>query len=348
MASVDVLVPCYNYGRFLRDCVASVLAQQGVELRILIIDNASADDSLAVARDLAAGDGRVDVLAHAVNRGATFSYNEGIDWASSEYFLILDADDFLVPGALARAAAVMERNPLISFTHGIEARLEADGNVRAFQMKPGDPELLVATGLDFIRRLCRTPVNDIGANTVIRRTSAQKQIGYYRGSLPYTDDLEMWLRLASVGSVGCIRTIQAVRRYHAARMSVHYQSVQVRDFVERERAFESFFANEGRTIVEANLLMAEARRGLGEHAYWSAISHFSRGQGRTGAELMRLSHQRRPRALMLPPLGWLVKMERPFGRASEIISEAISFRRRIGRAAGRVGNAEGPQAKQSG
>lgn len=344
MANVDVVIPCYNYGHFLRDCVVSVLAQEGVGLRILVIDNASTDDSLAVARELAARDCRVEVSAHSVNRGATFSYNEGIDWASSEYFLILDADDFLAPGALARATAIMDGNPRIAFTHGIEARLEADGNVRIHQVKAGEPQTLVTTGLDFIQQLCRTPVNDIGANTVIRRTSAQKQVGYYRESLPYTDDLEMWLRLASAGSVACIRTVQAVRRYHASRMSVHYQSVQVRDFVERERAFESFFANEGGFIARADLLMAEARRGLGEHAYWSAIAHFSRGQWRTGLELMRLSHQRRPRSLGLPPLGWLLKMERPFGRAADVLSETIFFRKRTGSVAG---STEDRRAEQS-
>lgn len=336
MASVDVVVPCYNYGHFLRDCVASVLAQKEVGLRVLIIDNASTDDSLAVAKELAATDSRIEVLAHSVNRGATFSYNEGIDWASSKYFLILDADDLLASGALARAIAVMQNNSRIGFTHGIEARLEADGNTHEPLVKEGEPKLLVTTGLDFIRRLCRTPVNHIGANTVIRRTSVQKQVGYYRGSLPYTDDLEMWLRLASAGSVACIRAVQAVRRYHSSRMSVHYQSVQVRDFIERERAFESFFANEGGIIADADLLMAEARSGLGEHAYWSAIAHFSRGQTRTGVELMRLSHQRRPRSFGLPPLGWLMKMERPFGRAADVLSEARFFRRKAGRFTGSV------------
>lgn len=347
MASVDVVIPCYNYGRFLGDCVASVLAQESVQLRILIIDNASTDDSLNVARELAASDDRVEVLAHSINRGATFSYNEGIDWAASEYFLILDADDLLAPGALARAATVMDDNGRVSFTHGVEARLEADGNVRAFEIKSG-PDLLVTTGLDFIRRLCRTPVNDIGANTVIRRTSVQKDVGHYRGSLPYTDDLEMWLRLANAGSVACIRTVQAVRRYHASRMSVHYQSVQVRDFVERERAFESFFANEGITIPEADLLMAEAQRGLGEHAYWSAISHFSQGHRHIGTELMRLSHQRRPRAFLLPPLGWLARMDRPVGRAADIISKAISSGKRKGHAAREAGSTKAPEAEHSG
>ena len=54
MPSVDVIVPCYNYGRFLRECVESVLDQDGVDVRVLIIDDASADDTPDVGRALAA------------------------------------------------------------------------------------------------------------------------------------------------------------------------------------------------------------------------------------------------------------------------------------------------------
>ena len=50
MASVDIIIPNYNYARFLPACVESVLAQDVRPLRILIIDNASTDDSVAVAR----------------------------------------------------------------------------------------------------------------------------------------------------------------------------------------------------------------------------------------------------------------------------------------------------------
>ncbi|TCN31291.1 glycosyltransferase family 2 protein [Sinorhizobium americanum] len=327
MASVDVVVPCYNYGHFLGDCIASILTQKGVDLRVLVIDNASKDDSVAIARNLAAQDRRIEILAHATNKGATFSYNEGIDWGASEYFLILDADDALAPGALARAAAVLDRRPDISFTHGIEARLEANGVVRSQAAKPRGPQVEVTRGVEFIQRLCRIPVNNIGANTVIRRMSAQKQAGYYRASLPYTDDLEMWLRLATLGDVASIKIPQAIRRYHSSRMSVDYK--QLRDFTEREAAFESFFANEGRAIPSAELLMAKARRGLGEHAYWSAISHFFRGQGRTGADLLRLSHRWRPNAALLPPLQWILKMDRPLERAAEIVSEMPPLRRWI-------------------
>ncbi|MGH6762239.1 MAG: glycosyltransferase family 2 protein [Phyllobacterium sp.] len=327
MSTVDIVVPCYNYGRYLKDCIGSVLAQQGVQARILIIDNCSTDDSLSIARELAAQHPEIEFVAHDANRGATFSYNEGIDWASSDYFLILDADDVLAPGALARAVALLDNDPQISFTHGIEARLQTDGFVGPFDPPPAGPEWTLSSGQAFIERLCRTPVNSIGANTVIRRTSAQKQVGYYRAALRYTDDLEMWLRLATVGSVASIRQVQAIRRYHDQRMSVHYQSVQLRDFIEREAAFESFFAHEGKALTEAAQLRGLARKGLGEHAYWSAVSHFWRGYGGVGRQLLQFSHERRPRAVLLPPIQWLLRMDRPMGRMGEIASEALSFHR---------------------
>ena len=68
MSRVDVIVPCYNYGRFLRECVESVLTQP-VDVRVLIIDDASTDDTPEVAAALAAEDGRVEFRRHAVNRG---------------------------------------------------------------------------------------------------------------------------------------------------------------------------------------------------------------------------------------------------------------------------------------
>ena len=45
MSSVDVVVPCYNYGRYLRACVGSILSQRDVDVRVLIIDDKSSDDS---------------------------------------------------------------------------------------------------------------------------------------------------------------------------------------------------------------------------------------------------------------------------------------------------------------
>ena len=58
------------------------------------------------------------VVGHAENKGHIDTYNEGIAWASAEYFLLLSADDLLVPGALKRAVEVMDANPDVVLTYG--------------------------------------------------------------------------------------------------------------------------------------------------------------------------------------------------------------------------------------
>ncbi|WP_046866116.1 glycosyltransferase family 2 protein [Microvirga massiliensis] len=330
MPGVDVAIPCYQYGRFLRGCVESVLSQGIDDLRVIIIDNASPDDSLEVARQVASEDRRVEVLAHPTNLGPHVSYNEGIAWASADYFLLLDADDLLAPGCLSRAVSIMEDHPEISFTHGVEVRFSLDDGLPDVPATGSGWE--IQTGAEFIRNLCRTPVNNVGAPTVVRRTSAQKRVGYYRPELPYTDDLEMWLRLASEGSVAQTASVQALRRVHGSQMSVQFQTAhQVRDFQEREAAFVSFFSREGRSLQGAACLLQDARRGLGEHAYWSAISHVCRGYGRAGLELFEFSRTRRPMGGFLPPIGWLLRMDRPMSRIADIGAETFGWKQQTGR-----------------
>lgn len=65
---MDVVIPCFRYGSMLPDAVHSVLSQEGVEVRVLIIDDASGDGSADVARALARGDSRVAVRVHEQTR----------------------------------------------------------------------------------------------------------------------------------------------------------------------------------------------------------------------------------------------------------------------------------------
>jgi glycosyltransferase involved in cell wall biosynthesis len=325
VASIDVAVPCYQYGSFLRACVTSILAQDVSALRVLIIDNASTDDSLAVARELASADPRVEVVAHGRNLGATASYNEGIEWSSADYFLLLDADDMLAPGCLARAVALMEDNPDVSFTYGVELRQSfSAGDVHVASQPAGEVDWQIVAGRDFIERLCRRPINHVGATTVVRRTRAQKQVGHYRSEIPYTDDLDMWLRLATVGNVAYTSAVQAFRRLHASQATRHYTDVPVRDFVERERAYACFFEAEGRTLAHSTRLHRQARSGLVGQAYWSGLSHIFRAQPRTGWALLRYAWQRSPSTVVLPPLGYLLQMDRPLGRLAEVMVEGIT------------------------
>src|SRR4051794_23080155 len=67
--TVSVVVPCFNYARYLPQSVQSALDQADVAIDVIVVDDRSTDDSLAVANALAEGDPRVQVVAHEVNQG---------------------------------------------------------------------------------------------------------------------------------------------------------------------------------------------------------------------------------------------------------------------------------------
>ena len=129
MSSVSVVIPCYRYGHYLAECVASVLDHQpGVDVRVLIIDDASPDDSAEQARALAAADPRIEVRVHAQNMGHIATYNEGLlEWADGDYSVLLSADDRLTPGALTRAAGLLDARPEVGFCYGHPVHFQHPG-----------------------------------------------------------------------------------------------------------------------------------------------------------------------------------------------------------------------------
>src|SRR4051794_21194045 len=120
MASFSVVIPCYRYGHFLEEAVSSVLDDQdGVDVRALIIDDASPDDSAEVAQKIAGRDNRVEVVVHEANKGHLATYNEGLlEWADGDYSVLLSADDRLTPGALRRAGDLLDKHPDVAFAFG--------------------------------------------------------------------------------------------------------------------------------------------------------------------------------------------------------------------------------------
>jgi glycosyltransferase involved in cell wall biosynthesis len=330
MPYVDIVVPCYKYGHFLRDCLASICTQEGVDLRVLVIDDASPDDSFAIATGLAAKDPRVEVVRHHENRGLMATLNEGIDWAESDYFLVLSADDLLVPGCLARAVTVMERHPEVGLFHGAELDLHPGGSIPVpDETKQAIAGTRFATGLDYVKLTCRSPINHVGTSTAFIRTSVQKAVGYYNLQLPHTSDFEMWLRIAAIADVAKTDAVQGIRRYHGANMSDFYFSVATRDFSERLAGFECFFATAGKELLEAEQLRSLALRRLAEEAYWSGLAQAMRGQLGVARDLVGFAFRLAPTFSVLPPVGYLLRRQDSFQRVVEVLGEAVFGKRQV-------------------
>ena len=112
---VSVILPVYNAGEYLRPAVDSILNQTFPDFELIIIDDCSPDDSLAVARTYEA-DPRVRVLANAQNRGRSFSDNYAATFARGRYIAKMDADDVARPDRLQRQVAFLEQNPAVGLT----------------------------------------------------------------------------------------------------------------------------------------------------------------------------------------------------------------------------------------
>jgi len=311
MCSIDVIIPNYNYGRYLRACVESALGQDIESLRVVVIDNASTDDSLPIARGLAARHAGVEIIAHETNRGAQASWNEAIDVAASDYFMILCADDLLAPGALRRAVDAMEQDERIAFTHGAEIALQGEAAPELIPQTPQNEEWCTIRGEDFIAASCQDPANYINGGTMVIRTAAQKRAGHFRPHLRYTDDLEMMLRLALQGRVAQTRAVQAIRRLHGANMSELYASERASELQHRRAAFESFLDHEGRTMPNAGALRARMHNGIASRAYWWAVRELLRGRAHSARELFSLSVSLRPATAIVPPVSYLFRRRAP-------------------------------------
>lgn len=328
MASIDVAVPCYNYEQYLRDCVTSILSQNVRDLRVLIIDNASTDRSLDVARALATEDARVSIVAHSENLGPHASYNEGIDWAEADYFLLIDADDIIAPGALERAMSVLDENPGVSLAYGLDvAEAFGAGEMPAVAMSSAETDWQIVDGNAFIRRRADVANHlSVGSSSVVRRTTAQKAVGHYRKELPFTDDVEMWLRLATTGDVASTTAVQSVRRLHGQQLTAGYRNAPLRMFTAELAAFESFFDNEGASHPEAGALRRQVRRMLAKSALYYGLSLMREGDDKNGSDLVKFSLRSWP-SFTLPRLAKNIwSLDRPVQRLGGLLTASLPGR----------------------
>lgn len=297
---VSVVVPCYNYGDVLPGCIRSILDQDGVEVRVLIIDDCSTDGSADIARGLAAAEDRVEVRIHEVNRGHIATYNEGLlEWADREYTALVSADDLLTPGALRRAADVLGANPTVGFVYGHAAWWEDDKPLPAARVEPTG--VTVWAGMEWLRIISRLGHTVISAPEVVVRTSVQQSIGGYRPELPHTADAEMWMRFAVHSDVAYIKGVdQAYYRIHGKKMS--NGRVPLVDLHQRRAAYDTLFEDHGARIPDAERLRLSAARGMAKEALWRACRAYERRRTETTpiAELVDFAHTTYPDTPRLP------------------------------------------------
>jgi Glycosyl transferase family 2 len=300
MSRVDVIIPCYKYGHFLRSCVESVLSQEGVDARVLIIDDASPDHTAEVATEFVRRDRRVEFRRHVVNQGHCATYNEGLLWATGDYTLLLSADDLLTPGALLRASRLMDAHPDVGFTYGRVLTFETDEPLPQPSTISGDCPWQIMSGAAWLEAVCQQGANSVASPEVTVRTRVQRELGGYRKELPHSGDMEMWLRFAAHASVGILNATQAYYRMHQDNMHHAYRGVA--EFQQERAAFACLFREYGKRIPNADALQRRAYASLSRRAFRRAADCFERGETDACRQFLELAVDLYPQ----------IRLERPW------------------------------------
>jgi glycosyltransferase involved in cell wall biosynthesis len=270
LPTVSVVIPCYNYGHFLADCVHSVVGQRGVETRVLIIDDASTDDSAAIAEELARQHPQVEVKVHRENRGHIRTYNEGLlEWATGEYVTLLSADDELPPGSLERSVRLLAAHPAVGMVYGGIQEFGENSTTSATAARRATA--IVYPGAAWLRKRCREAVNVVPTPGTVLRTDVQRLVGGYDPLLTHAGDFDMWLRVALVSDIGYVGgPPQGRYRVHGSSMSDAVYRDKLADVRQRKAVFDSLFAQHGSALARAGIAAAPTYARLASQPLWWA------------------------------------------------------------------------------
>jgi glycosyltransferase involved in cell wall biosynthesis len=222
---LSVTVTNYNYGRFLGPCIESVLNQTFGDFELILIDNASDDDSVEVMRHYEGTDERIIVIAHERNQGMHASLCEGVDRSRGRYRVQIDADDWvLTPDAFATQVRLLDDHPEVAFVYASLTQIDSDGKV-FFVSRPYPGDVIVP-GEVAVEQILHFNLNDTG--TMIRLDAYRRTAGYPERS-PHISDTQMASRLCAVGDVAYIDRPLYAFHQHGTNLHFRHQAPVMRD-----------------------------------------------------------------------------------------------------------------------
>jgi glycosyltransferase involved in cell wall biosynthesis len=185
--SVTVLLPVHNGSQTLRQAVDSILNQDETDFELLIVDDASTDDSLAIAHGYSRRDSRVTVVARGRSSGLASALNEGLIRASHEFVARMDADDQSLPSRLRIQREFLDTSPAVVAVGSAVLHMGARRDFDHLVEPPQTP-----------REIARTlqTENCIYHSSVMMRRTAVLDLGGYRTEFLHAEDYDLWLRLS--------------------------------------------------------------------------------------------------------------------------------------------------------
>ena len=235
--AVTIIIPAYNAARFLSQTLESVLAQTRRDWELIVIDDGSKDETVAIAEAFAAKDARIHVSVYP-NGGVVVARNRGFAESKPEipYIAYLDHDDLWEHDFLTTLLPLLEANLAAVGAHGIARFIDAEGIAcEAFGEKIWPPERLAVTG-NRVAPLENDKPTSFAAEAVINciatpgqavfRRRAIERAGLFRPDTNPCDDWDLYLRLTQAGDIAFVNKIVMGWRQHETNVSKDWTRIE--------------------------------------------------------------------------------------------------------------------------
>jgi glycosyltransferase involved in cell wall biosynthesis len=202
--TITVLMPVFNAENYLTESIQSVLNQTYADFELLIVNDASTDNSRKVIKSF--DDSRIRLVDNPTNLGVTKTLNRGLSIARGEYIARQDADDRSYPNRLSQQLRFLKDNPEVVLLGSSARAIDAAG-------KPMKMTLRSPVGLPAIRWTLMFNTAFIHTSVMFNKRIIWEEMGGYNELFPRSQDFELWSRVARRFVVGNLPQVLVDRRH---------------------------------------------------------------------------------------------------------------------------------------
>lgn len=272
---ISVCIPAYNGEKYIRQAIDSIINQSYRDFELIILDDNSVDNTTEIVSYF--DDPRIRLIKNKKRLGLVNNWNACVELANGEYVYLMHQDDVMMPNNLLKKKIFLEENNRLGFVHSnILTINHANDVVGGHWMENKLPNRdQVYIGIDFFKYLALASGNFVCCPTVMFKKVCWECLGGFDSRLPFTVDMEMWLRISTQFDVAYIADPLLYYRKHDEQETQRFSKMG-KEIYEVERAIEIAIKEHlGKLVVPG--LLYQARRNLITHSIGMSKWKFKKG-----------------------------------------------------------------------
>lgn len=210
---VSICIPTYNGSRYIGHAITSVLNQTLTDFELIIVDDCSRDNSETLIKSF--NDRRIKYHKNPRRLGLVGNWNKCVELSNGKYVCIFHQDDIMMPENIEQKVNILRENPKVGMVHSNVSQISSKDELISeyWYFKPDPKQNGVHVGSEFLKDLLFGPNIVCCPSAVVRRECYDK-LGRFDPSLPFTADLEMWMRIALFYDIFyLVKTLVKYRRH---------------------------------------------------------------------------------------------------------------------------------------